>query len=121
MNIEMFNGWYFMFLFLSVTGFFVLYILLKGKNPKIIKLVLTSLMVLALVLHFLKGLFPPYSDDLSRHLRDSWFINICGANIALFPFFLLSKNNAKLIIKYFILFVKGYFSNYYNFSYFSVL
>ena len=26
------------------------------------------------------------------HLRDSWFINICGANIALFPFMLVSNN-----------------------------
>ena len=26
-------------------------------------------------------------------LRDSWFVNICGANIALFPFFFLSKND----------------------------
>ena len=26
-------------------------------------------------------------------LRDSWFVNICAANIALFPFFFWSKNN----------------------------
>jgi hypothetical protein len=26
-------------------------------------------------------------------LRDSWFVNICGANIALFPFFFFSKND----------------------------
>ena len=25
-------------------------------------------------------------------LRDSWFVNICGANIALFPFMFFSKN-----------------------------
>ncbi|MBO5286354.1 MAG: YwaF family protein [Clostridia bacterium] len=92
MNIQFFNGWYFLFLFTSIAGFFGLYFLLKNKTPKTIKLVLISLMAFALILHFLKGLFPPYSLDYDRHLRDSWFINICGANIALFPFMLLSKN-----------------------------
>ena len=43
-------------------------------------------------MHFTKSLYPPYSTDLDRMLRDSWFINICGANIALFPFMLISKN-----------------------------
>ena len=49
-------------------------------------------MAFALVLHFMKGLFSPYSLNYEIHLRDSWFINICGANIALFPLILLSKN-----------------------------
>ncbi len=92
MNIQMFNGWYFLFLILSVGGFFALYYLLKGKSEKTIKIVLISLMLFALLLHFMKRLFPPYSLDYDRHLRDSWFINICGANIALFPFMLMSKN-----------------------------
>ena len=34
---------------------------------------------------------PPYSVDEARMLRDSWFVNICAANIALFPFMFLSK------------------------------
>ena len=92
MNIQFFNFWYFLFIFLSAGGFAGLYLLLRNRSQKTVKLVLISLMVFALVLHFMKGLFPPYSLDYSRHLRDSWFINICGANIALFPFMLLSKN-----------------------------
>ena len=92
MNIQLFNFWYFLFIFLSVGGFIGLYFLLKNKSQLIIKLVLISLMVFALVLHFMKGLFPPYSLNYEIHLRDSWFINICGANIALFPLILLSKN-----------------------------
>lgn len=92
MNIQFFNGWYFLFLFLSFGGFAGLYFLLRGRSEWTVKAVLISLMTLALVLHFMKGLFPPYSLDYERHLRDSWFINICGANIALFPFMLISKN-----------------------------
>ena len=92
MKIEMFNFWYFLFLILSFLGFMGLYYFLKGKKEITIKIVLASLCVFALILHFLKGLYPPYSLNYETHLRDSWFINICGANIALFPFFILSKN-----------------------------
>ena len=92
MNIQMFNGWYFLFLSLSIGGFIGLYFLLKNKTERTAKIVLISLMFFALILHFMKGLFPPYSENLEIHLRDSWFINICGANIAIFPFILLTKN-----------------------------
>lgn len=93
MHIEMFNLWYFFFLILSGGGFVGLYFLLRKKKPLTIKIVLISLTVFALVLHFCKGFFPPYSLDYERHLRDSWFINICGANIALFPIIILTKND----------------------------
>lgn len=92
MNIQFFNGWYFLFIILSACGFAGLYFLLRNRTQRTIKAVLISLMAFALILHFMKGLFPPYSLDYSKHLRDSWFINICGANIALFPFMLVSKN-----------------------------
>ena len=48
--------------------------------------------MVGLLLHFLKAYIPPYSVDEARHLRDSWFVNICGANIALFSFLFFSKN-----------------------------
>ena len=92
MNIQFFNIWYFFFIALSLGGFAGLYLLLRNRSQRTVKAVLIALMAFALVLHFMKGLFPPYSLDYDRHLRDSWFINICGANIALFPFMLVSKN-----------------------------
>jgi uncharacterized membrane protein YwaF len=55
--------------------------------------VLFGLLAFGLLLHFLKVYIPPYSVDEARMLRDSWFVNICGANIALFPFFFWSKND----------------------------
>lgn len=92
MRIQLFNFWYFLFIVLSAGGFAGLYFLLRNRSRKTVNAVLIGLMAFALVLHFMKGLFPPYSLDYDRHLRDSWFINICGANIALFPFMLLTKN-----------------------------
>ncbi|MGN1200690.1 MAG: hypothetical protein ACI4R8_00295 [Candidatus Caccovivens sp.] len=92
MEVQMFNGWYFFWLILSVGSVVGLYFLLKNRTAKTQKIVLFSILVFGLVLHFLKAFIPPYSLDESRMLRDSWFINICGANIALFPFIFLSKS-----------------------------
>ena len=93
MFIAMFNGWYFFWLALSAGSLVGLYFLLRGKSTTTQKAVLFSLLLLGFALHFLKAYIPPYSVDEARHLRDSWFVNICGANIALFPFFFWSKND----------------------------
>lgn len=92
MNIQLFNFWYFLFIAISAGGFIGLFLLLHNRSQRTVKTVLIALMAFALALHFMKGFFPPYSLDYNRHLRDSWFINICGANIALFPFMLVSKS-----------------------------
>ncbi len=92
MIIKMFNFWYFFWILLFVGVFFGLYFLLRNKNEKVKKIVLSSMLWLGLALHFLKCFIPPYSTDLSRLYRDIWFINICAANIFFFPFIFLSKN-----------------------------
>ena len=92
MFIAMFNGWYFFWLALSAGAIVGLYFLLRNKSVTTQKAVLFGLLVLGFALHFLKAYIPPYSVDEARHLRDSWFVNICGANIALFPFFFWSKS-----------------------------
>lgn len=92
MNIQMFNGWYFLMLFICIGLVVGLYFILKNRTQKTKKIVLFSLLLFGLILHFLKFIIPPYSTDINRLYRDSWFINICGANIFLFPFFFLSKN-----------------------------
>ena len=92
MFIAMFNGWYFFWLILSAAAIVGLYFLLRNRSTNTQKAVLFSFLALGLLLHFLKIYIPPYSVDEARMLRDSWFINICGANIALFPFFFFSKN-----------------------------
>ena len=93
MQIAMFNGWYFFWLILCTGLTTGLYYLLRNRSAVTQKAVLFGLLVLGLALHFLKVYIPPYSVDEARHLRDSWFVNICGANIALFPFLLWSRND----------------------------
>lgn len=92
MYIAMFNGWYFFWLLLSAGAIVGLYFLLKNKSAFVQKSVLFGLLAFGLLLHFLKVYIPPYSVDEARMLRDSWLVNICGANIGLFPFMFFSKN-----------------------------
>ena len=93
MFIAMFNFWYVFWIILAVGTIAGLYYFLKEKSVKTQKLVLFSFLVVGFLLHFLKAYIPPYSVDEARHLRDSWFVNICAANIALFPFFFFSKKD----------------------------
>ena len=92
MVIKMGNFWYFFWLILSAGAIVGLYYGLRNKKEKTQKIVLFSFLAFGLLLHFLKVFIPPYSTDEARMLRDSWFVNICGANIALFPFIYLMKN-----------------------------
>ena len=92
MFISMFNFWYFFWIFLATGATAGLYFLLKNRSVRLQKGVLFSLLVFGFALHFLKVYIPPYSIDEARMLRDSWFVNICAANIAIFPFIFFSKN-----------------------------
>lgn len=92
MVIEMFNIWYFFWILLASGGILALYFGLRKASNECQRLVLFALLVFGLLLHFLKAYIPPYSVDEARLLRDAWFVNICGANIAMFPFFFFSKN-----------------------------
>lgn len=92
MIIEMFNGWYFFWILLSVAAVTGLYFGLKRCSTFTQKAVLFGLLAFGLLLHFLKVYIPPYSVDEARMLRDAWFVNICAADIALFPFLFFSKN-----------------------------
>lgn len=92
MFIAMFNGWYFFWLLLCSAVTVGLYYLLRNKSTPVQKGVLFGLLALGFIMHFTKVYYPPYSVDEARMLRDSWFVNICAANIALFPFMFWSKN-----------------------------
>ncbi|MBO5338695.1 MAG: hypothetical protein J6A96_03225 [Clostridia bacterium] len=99
MFIEMFNFWYFFFMFLQIGAIVGLYFALRKAPPFVQNAVLFGLLALGFIMHFTKFLYAPYGEWVDGHLvvtargwRDSWFVNICGANIALFPFMFFSKN-----------------------------
>ncbi|MBE5739822.1 MAG: hypothetical protein E7349_03080 [Clostridiales bacterium] len=98
-GVDMFNFWYFFFLVLSAGAIVGLYFALRKASPFVKDSVIFSLLALGFILHFLKNYIPPYADYSTgsyvftdRGMRDCWFVNICGANIALFPFLFFSKN-----------------------------
>ena len=93
MFIAMFNGWYFFWLALAASATAGLYFALRKASSFTQKAVLFALLLVGFALHFLKVYIPPYSVDEARMLRDSWLVNICAANIGLFPFMFWSKND----------------------------
>ena len=94
MFIAMFNFWYFFWLILAAGLTVGLYFLLRNRSTSTQRAVLFGILAFGLLLHFLKVYIPPYSVDEARKFRDSWFVNICGANIALFPFMFFSKKDS---------------------------
>lgn len=107
MIIQMFNFWYFFWVILSAGAIVGLYFLLRNRSEKTQKIVLFSFLALGFVLHFLKMFIPPYSVDEARMLRDSWLINICAANIGLFPFLFFCKNKYVKDYMFFIGVISG--------------
>ncbi len=92
--VKLFNFWYFFFILLTAGIIVGLYFLLRNKSDKTKKIVLFSMLLFNLALHFLKLTFPPYSDDPSRAMRDVWFINLCATSVLFFPFIFISKNDS---------------------------
>ena len=113
MQIAMFNGWYFFWLILSAGAVVGLYFLLKNRSATTQKAVLWGFLAFGLLLHFLKAYIPPYSVDEARMLRDSWLVNICGANIGLFPFFFFSKNQKVKDYMFYIGMISGLLALFY--------
>lgn len=106
--VNMFSFWYFFFIVLTAGITVGLYFLLRNKSQKTIKIVLWSILVFNLALHFIKLLFPPCVGDLTRSTREVWFINICAASVALFPFIFISKSNAFKDYMFFMGVISGF-------------
>lgn len=113
MYIAMFNGWYFFWLIFWTAATTGLYFLLRKKSTTTQKAVLFGFLAFGLLMHFTKVYYPPYSVDEARMLRDSWFVNICGANIGLFPFLFFSKSSKVKDYMFYIGVISGLISLFY--------
>lgn len=110
MIVDYFNFWHILGIFLSVCSYVVLYLLLKKRKEKTKKIALFLILVFALLLHFLKVYIPPYSVDENRLNNDIWFINICAANIFIFPFIFISKSKGAKDYMFYIGLLSGLIS-----------
>jgi hypothetical protein len=93
-TVEFFNLPYFIFIAIAVGLILGLYFLLKNRTMKTKKIVIFSILLLNLAIHFLKLTFPPYSNNPGDAMEKIWFINICAVSVLSFPLFFLSKSDA---------------------------
>ena len=86
------NFWYFFFIIFTVGLILGLYFLFKNKSLKSKKILIGSLLLLNLAVHFLKLLIPPYSTNKDFAIENVWFINICAVSVFSFPIIFFSKS-----------------------------
>lgn len=91
--IQLGNFWYIFFILLAAGVTVGLYFLLRNKSMKTKKIVIASLLVFNLALHFLRLLLPPYAGNPSLIMENAWFINICAVSVLTFPFLFFSKSD----------------------------
>ena len=88
------NFWYFLFILLTAGITVGLYYLFRNKSLKAKKILIGSMVVFNLFLHFFKLLFPPYSTDVNVAAESVGFVNICAVSVLTFPFFFFSKSES---------------------------
>ena len=81
--IQLGNFWYIFFILFAAGITVGLYFLLRNKSMKTKKIVIASLLIFNLALHFLRLLLPPYAGNPSLIMENAWFINICAVSVML--------------------------------------
>ena len=88
------NFWYIFFILLTAGLTVGLYFLFRRKSMKAKKILVASLVIFNLALHFLRLLFPPYTGNTALIMENAWFINICAVSVLTFPFLFFSKSKS---------------------------
>ena len=88
------NFWYIFFILFAIGLTVGAYFLFKNKSLKAKKILVASLVIFNLFLHFFRLLFPPFAGDPIKIAENAWFINICAVSVLTFPFIFFSKSNA---------------------------
>jgi hypothetical protein len=94
--VEIGNFYYFFYLCLFIILSVGLSLILRKASPKAQKIVISSILWANFALHFLKLLFPPYSEYFPISIKESTFQNICAVNTIIFPFIYLKKKDVLL-------------------------
>lgn len=110
MRVDMFSFAYFLSLFVCIGATILLYFILRKRSDRTKKIVLFLLLLIGLVWHFLKALYFPYNEDKNLLYANIWFVNICGAHIAFFPFMFLSKSDKAKDYMFYMGFLSGLLS-----------
>lgn len=108
--VKLANFWYFFFIILTAGIVVGLYFLFRNKSLKARKILVGSLLVFNLALHFLKLLIPPYSTNPDFALESVWFINICAVSVATFPFLFFSKSDTAKDWMFYLGVISGFLS-----------
>ena len=91
--VQLGNFWYLFFIAFTVSSIVGLYFLFRNKSTMAKKILIASLLLFNLALHFIKLLFPPYSTDKMFGIESAWFINICAVSVVSFPLIFFSKSD----------------------------
>ncbi len=92
MTFDLTNPYYYMYPLLAVALFFLLYFILRFKSQRTQSIVLFAILAANFALHFLKLLFPPYSQkDFTVAIQTITPENVCAINTMAFPFLFFKK------------------------------
>lgn len=103
------NGYYFLYIALTLVYFFALYFLLRKKSKKTQYIVILSLLIMNLALHFIRILFEPFRSNLEHYAHKLTPENLCAVSVFIFPIiFAIKKDNILHDYMFFIGFCSGF-------------
>jgi len=107
MLVEYFNFFYFLYIAFALGLLLGFYFLLRNKSQKTSSIVVFSLLISNLVLHFGKLAFEPYRSWMPYALRTITPENICSVSVLVFPWLFLSKKKILRDYMFYMGFISG--------------